>query len=221
MNLILSLFSGIPFYILDIILTFMKLNKPYYLLHVIHNIFIVNMSYNDVIATITDFHNLDKYSIDYSIPAFVVSFHLYHIMRYRESLRYDDWLHHGLMVGIAIPVGLLITSKTTLMSYSLFWSTGLPGAISYFSLFLQRNYWISSEREKAINTWMNVWIRSPGCVSLAILTLTHALSKGLPGLYEIISILPAALMYWNGQYFMQQAVIDYAHRFGKRIADQV
>jgi hypothetical protein len=122
------------------------------------------------------------------------------------------------MIGVAIPLGLYVTSQTTLMSYSLFWATGFPGGISYISLFMNRNFLISQMTEKAINTWINVWIRAPGCISLAVLTLVYVSSneKG-----NVIGLLPGLLMYWNGQYFMQQTVMDYAIRSVKHTEEEV
>jgi len=99
------------------------------------------------------------------------------------------------------------------MGYSLFFATGLPGAISYFSLFLQRNDLIQRMTEKIINTWINVWIRAPGCVSHATLTLVWIFSSESDDNWrKLAGILPAILMYWNGQYFMRQAVEDYGKR---------
>ena len=43
--------------------------------------------------------------------------------------------HHILMIGIALPIGWFVDSKS-LLGYSLFFTTGLPGGIDYFLLFL-------------------------------------------------------------------------------------
>jgi hypothetical protein len=203
--------TGIPFYIADTYLTKMNILKPYYLLHALHNLLVIYLTYNDVINTYTNFTELNTYSVNYNVTALVVSFHLYHIAKYRNTIRYDDWLHHILMIGVAIPIGLVITNKTTFMSYSLFWTTGLPGSISYIALFFERNYWIEQHTEKKINTWINVWVRSPGCISLLILTLVYF--NSIEKEKDIFKVLPSLLVYWNGQYFMDQTVRDYAKRY--------
>jgi hypothetical protein len=214
MDIIAWACTGIPFYILDTELTKRNIQKPYYLLHVLHNILIMYLTYTDVINTYTDFHTLDTYRVNYNVPALVVSFHMYHIVKYYTSLRYDDWIHHISMIGLAIPLGLLVTDTTTFMSYSLFWTTGFPGAISYFSLFLERNDLIQRQTEKKINTWMNVWVRSPGCISVFILTLVYFSSlERETTIYDILKLIPSGLVYWNGQYFMEQAVKDYNIRY--------
>jgi hypothetical protein len=197
-------------------LTRVGVASPYYLLHTVHNVGVVALTWPDVVHTFTDFHALETYTINTSAVALVVALHLYHILMYRASLRFDDWLHHALMIGVAIPVGLVASGQTPLMGVSLFFATGLPGAVSYASLFFQRNGCLGRLTEKGVNTAMNVWIRAPGCAGHAALTAAWALSAGgvgAPTVWERgLALLPAALMYWNGQYFMQQAVADYARR---------
>jgi hypothetical protein len=118
----------------------------------------------------------------------------------------DDWLHHVLMIGVAIPIGVAINSNT-LMGFSLFFTTGLPGGIDYALLFLVRNNVLESMTEKRINRFCNVWIRSPGCIAHAILTLVFALKNEYS-----LALIPSALTFWNGQYFMEKVVADHSGR---------
>jgi hypothetical protein len=206
------LLTFFPFCAADWVLAKAKVASPYYFLHALHNAGIVYLTWPDVVASITDFYNLNSYTLNTNAVALVVSLHLYHIVRYYKTLKYDDWLHHILMIGIAVPIGISFP-LTPLMGYSLFFSTGLPGGISYFSLFLQRNGWLGRLTEKRINTTLNVWIRSPGCVSHATLGLAWALSSTeLSTLQLWFALVPVVLLYWNGQYFMQQAVSDLTMR---------
>jgi len=206
------LLSFFPFYATDWALTALGVASPYYLLHALHNAAVVYLTWPDVVATVTDFHKLTTYPTNVGAAALVTSLHVYHIVKYRATLRYDDWLHHALMIGVCIPAGLAFAT-TPLMGYALFFTTGLPGGISYASLFLQRNGWLRRLTEKRVNTAMNVWIRSPGCASLAAYVMASALSGGAPDAWGItLSSLASALVAWNGQYFMQQAVADLARR---------
>jgi hypothetical protein len=67
--------------------------------------------------------------------------------------------------------------------------------------------------EKRINTALNVWIRSPGCISHATLGLAWSLSSpDFSTLQTCFALVPVSLLYWNGQYFMQQAVADLSKR---------
>jgi hypothetical protein len=206
------LLTFFPFCLTDWVLTKAGVTSPYYLIHALHNASVVALTWPDVVASLTDFYNLNSYTLNTNVVALVVSLHLYHIVMYRKTLRYDDWLHHILMIGIAVPIGIAFPF-TPLMGYSLFFSTGLPGGISYFSLFLQRNGWLHRLTEKKINTALNVWVRSPGCVSHATLGLAWALSSTeLSQLQLWFALVPVVLLYWNGQYFMQQAVADLTMR---------
>jgi hypothetical protein len=115
------------------------------------------------------------------------------------------------MIGIALPIGCYYHGGA-LLGYSLFFTTGLPGGIGYFMLFLCKNGIFSRENEKRINTFTQVWIRSPGCVSHAAFTMAY-LSVIPYNFYMYYSILIVAFLnYWNGQYFMSQVVYDAGYR---------
>lgn len=189
-----------------------RLQGIYYLLHFFHNMAMVALTYPDVVHTFTDFHNLTAYPVNMNAALLCKSLHFYHILRYWQKFRYDDWLHHILMIGLALPMGMYLGS-TPLLGYSLFFTTGLPGGIDYFLLFLNRNGWLTKRREKEINTRLNVWIRSPGCASHAAFVAASMLSGGYTdSLKNGMGLFTAFLTYWNGQYFMQQVVWDLAQR---------
>jgi hypothetical protein len=182
------------------------LQSPYYAVHAVHNALIVLSTTGDVTTTFADFARLADYSPNYAAATAVAALHIYHILLYADKLRFDDWLHHILMIFVALPIGVLYPSST-LLGFSLFFSTGLPGGIDYLLLFGVRNGVINRETEKRVNRWLNVWIRAPGCCAHAALSLAYIL--GFPGdETSPLMLLPSVLMYWNGQYFMQQVVAD-------------
>lgn len=182
------------------------LQSPYYAVHAAHNALIVWSTAGEVAATFTDFAHLTTYSPNLSAATAVAALHVYHILMYMDKLRLDDWLHHVLMIFVALPIGVLYPSST-LLGFSLFFSTGLPGGIDYLLLFGVRNGWLNRGTEKRVNRWLNVWIRAPGCCAHAALTVAYILGFAE---YEIspFQFVPPLLMYWNGQYFMQQVVAD-------------
>ena len=100
-----------------------------------------------------------------------------------------------------------------LINYSLFFTTGFPGMIDYFLLFLVKNNKLDIIIEKKINNYINLWIRSPGCISHAVLTaLVYNIYKNtiLNGRFEQIGyIFTAIITFWNGIYFMNKVVISY------------
>jgi hypothetical protein len=192
----------------------------YYVVHAVHNALIVKSTWPDVKKTFTNFQDLSIYESNYEAIAYCFALHVYHILVYRDKFRFDDWLHHILMIGVALPIGAYLPSST-LIGYSLFFSTGLPGGIDYALLFGVRNGWLAPLTEKKVNNWLNIWVRSPGCASHAALTLVYAfsMSEGVIGGYFLLSIIPAVLMYWNGQYFMNQVVVDYTRRTERSLLD--
>ena len=195
------------FCVIDRILdSFSSLQGIYYGIHSIHNIIIVYLTTHEVYNTITQFDKIFTMPKNELALEFVFALHFYHLAIYWKKFRFDDWLHHLLMIGIALPIGTLVDSKS-LMGYSLFFTTGLPGAIDYFLLFLVRNNWLNRKKEKLINSYLNVWIRSPGCISHAFLTFIFVfLTTQKYSMDWFCGIIVGLLTFWNGQYFMRQVV---------------
>ena len=200
-----------PFCGFDWLLNRFNVQNPYYLVHSLHNAVVVYWTLPDIIATFTDFQNLHAYKVNLDAAALVAALHLYHIIMYWSKLRFDDWLHHGLMIGVALPLGCLLPCGT-LMGFNLFFTTGLPGGIDYFLLFLVRNNLLHRMTEKKVNKFLNLWIRSPGCLAHATAATIFVLSNHGPSWMMALGLLPGLLTYWNGQYFMEQVVTDYAIR---------
>lgn len=182
------------------------LDGIYYLIHSLHNAAIVFLTEEEVYKSLTDFSYVQNSPKNLLALECVFALHFYHLIMYWKKFRYDDWLHHILMIGIALPIGW-ITESNSLLGYSLFFTTGLPGGIDYFLLFLTRNYWITRETEKKVNAYLNTWIRSPGCISHATLSLLLISAK--TSKYSVdwyLGIIASILTFWNGQYFMRQVV---------------
>ena len=198
------------FTITDRYLMKLGFQNPYYAVHAIHNALIVILTAPDVINTFTHLNTLDQFSTNWFAAYICYALHFYHILTYWAFFRFDDWLHHALMIGLALPIGCFVEGYTFL-GFSLFFTTGLPGGIDYALLFAVRNGYLHRESEKRINTFLNVWIRSPGCVAMATLSLVVAINSKIANpLFTLFCFIPAALTFWNGQYFMQQIVTDSA-----------
>ena len=194
---------------LDRVLTYSHLQGVYYIVHALHNAIIVAITWPDVVNTFTDVHRLDTYPTNWLAVSLCLSLHLYHTLLYWKTFRADDWLHHGLMIGVAIPLSVLWETHTFL-GMSLFFTTGLPGGIDYTMLAFVRNGYMDRRVEKRVNAFLNVWIRSPGCVAVAVLGIALAASSS-KGIHDVLPLLLSALLaFWNGQYFMRQVVENYA-----------
>jgi len=175
--------------------------KPYYLVHAIHNIVMLALTAGDVRNAFL----LQSGTINWSAIILCYALHAYHIVDYISVFRMDDWLHHGLMIGIALPLGSMHPCNA-LLGCNLFFTTGLPGAISYGLLFAERNKLLPTETVKRWNARTNLWIRAPGCVGSATLTLVYTMTAATTAFQMISGLLIAALTAWNGLYFMEQAV---------------
>jgi len=182
------------------------LRKPYYAVHVVHNLLIVSLTVSDVWNSFVHFNTLRNYEPNNAAAILCYALHLYHVMYYWRTFRSDDWLHHGLMVGIALPLSQQLRAGP-LLGANLFFTTGLPGAISYGLLFANRNDWIDNLTTKRWNAATNLWIRAPGCVVQATLALlTICTMQRVSNDQMLATIIIAALTAWNGLYFMQQSI---------------
>lgn len=208
------------FYSCDRALTKRGYQNPYYAIHSLHNAAILAYTAPDVINTfkyIATPNSLDAFTSNMAAIYLCYALHIYHIIAYFNKLRFDDWLHHILMIGFALPIGTVLETRT-LVGFSLFFTTGLPGGIDYGCLFAVRNGWMKRETEKKINDILNVWIRSPGCNAHAAFTVAYLLANS--DVAPWYAYLPALLNYWNGQYFMKQVVRDLALVEIKLICDK-
>ena len=189
-----------------------KLKGKYYLSHAIVNFLILINCTKDMVSSYTDFDNGIKADTNFIPTMLVYSLHFYHMIAYYKKLRFDDWLHHILMVLVALPLSSLIKTGT-LLNHSLFFLCGLPGMIDYILLFLVRNNIIDKMTEKYVNKQINLWIRAPGCIAhsaLSILAYMKNRDSEVATDYDfIVMLITTALVYWNGIYFMEQVVSDY------------
>lgn len=203
----LLLFIGV-----DILAEKYKIEGRYYLSHTICNLFITILTYHDLIHTYFNFSNFINYPMNYRAATLTFSLHYYHIIWYFKKLRFDDWLHHILTVIVALPL-TMFTPTGSLLGHSLFYLCGLPGGIDYLMLFLNRNNYITRLTEKQINNCLNLWIRCPGCIAHSTLTLVgyNMLDSSTLSTYDkYTSFTTAVIVFWNGIYFMNQVVVNYA-----------
>lgn len=202
------LLSLATFCVGDSALTRLGLEGVYYAIHACHNAAIVLATYKEVFISLTDFQNIGMLTPNYFAAELVFALHFYHCLYYWRKFRFDDWLHHILMIAIALPIGIYVPSGS-LLGFSLFFTTGLPGGIDYFLLFLTRNKRLSRETEKRVNASLATWLRAPGCVAQAALTLAFiSMQNTLNQNLVWLAYLTAALNYWNGMYFASQVLYD-------------
>lgn len=189
----------------DTVLLRAGLKHSYHMVHALHTTMIVLLTATNAWTAFAKLYA--AYSIEPHTAAATLCYaiHFYQIKNYWRLFRLDDWLHHGLMMGVALPLFLQLRVGTLLIS-NLFFTTGLPGAISYGLLFSGRNNRLISHLAVATDTW----IPTPGRIlhaTLTILLLTIAppvmMNQLMP--LAIVAILTA----WNALYVMQQSIRSY------------
>jgi len=203
-TLIYNLFANQP-------KTTLNLQGNYYFIHFINNLIIVYFSFFDVITLYGNIYQL--YQVSNFYPSILTySLHFYHMIYYFNKLRFDDWLHHLLMVGVSLPLANYF-GTTIALNHSLFYLTGLPGMIDYLLLFLVRNEIINKLTEKKINRILNLFIRNTGCIIHSFITLSTLLMPSVINTMSmtdiLIAIITSILVFWNGTYFMEQVIVDY------------
>lgn len=203
------------FIFIDIFLSRNKYEGNYYFNHFLCNLFVTIFTIRDVIMTFIDFENCEKYKCDSLVVSLIYGLHIYHSLYYFYKLGFDDIVHHVSALCVCVPLALYY-SPGSLLGYSFFFTTGLPGMINYFLLWEQRNGLYDRQLQKKWNVFLNVWIRNPGCISCATLILLKAFLDKKQTLYnQFAAILVSSITIWNGSYFMEQVVSDYAKRYLK------
>ena len=202
LSYIISFISS--FIISDIILNYFDIEGRYYINHFIGNMIVVAYTADNVIASYTN-DNFSDHNLFVANSA-VYAIHLYHIIWYYYRLRKNDLLHHGIMIGLTLPITNYFLPPDNLLGYCFFFTTGLPGGIDYLLLALVRNNIIRRDVEKEINKQINLWLRCPGCISGSTLIL-YKLSHNYQNYTELFaSLFVASTVYWNGIYYMEQIV---------------
>ena len=127
----LSFFYGSDFFLQY----YTPLEGIYYLFHFIHNIVISYLTLENVISSFIP-ENLPSGELNKNVLPLIYSLHIYHILSYSKFFRFDDWTHHIFSMGIAVPIVLYLFPSRHLLGFSFFFTTGIPGGINYFLLFL-------------------------------------------------------------------------------------
>ena len=139
-----------------------------------------------------------------------VALHYYHMIFF-DYLHTIDWIHHILMMYVGYNV--YFNPEVGLVSnYIIFFINGFPGGLDYILLILNKYNFIQSLTEKKLNSYINIWIRSPGIlIGTYCLYLARYIQPNYhPNLIDSLSIF--GLLFWNAQYFTYRVVYNYSQR---------
>lgn len=187
-----------------------KNQARWYILHTIINAVVVFYTFQDMFSVLKDPITSIKTPADQLPINLTVALHYYHMIFF-DYLYPIDWVHHILMMYVAFNV--YYNPEVGLVSnYIIFFINGLPGGFDYLLLVLVKFNLIKPYTEKKINSYVNIWIRSPGiligtyCLYLASLVQDDY----NPYFLDRFSIL--GLLFWNAQYFTYRVIYNYAQR---------
>lgn len=193
-------------------------NVRWFFIHFIINSYITIYGFQDLVYSLTHLETCSISKWTYGIELFssVIALHLYHIFHFR--LNSLDWLHHISMAIISSPI-ILLYNNTCTSNVGLWFTSGFPGAIDYFVLWLVKMGYCHKEFEKKLYIYINVWLRSPGCLYSTVLQLGM-----LPYLhqYSYLEIFGKMwlifILFWNGQFFMHTTLRDYYSKLSSKIS---
>ena len=184
-------------------------NVRWFFIHFIVNLYITIYGFDDLKYSLSHtstcvFKNWTN-GLDLYIT--VLTLHLYHIIHFK--LNKMDWLHHISMAIISGPI-ILLYNKTCSSVIGLWFTSGFPGAIDYFVLWLVKMGLCTSYFEKKLYVYINVWLRSPGCIYAAVLQLPFLYNLDKYPKPEIVAkTWLTFILFWNGQFFMHTTLKDY------------
>ena len=176
-------------------------NARWFFIHSLGNCIVALVGTNDLIYCMLHIGSCASTDWNYySFLTFVVAtvVHFYHMVFFWSKLSKDEWFHHGIMVGISAPLSLYFPTRVS--TVAICFLTGYPGMIDYFLLWLVKMKFLRRETEKVANAWINILVRSPGCLFASFL--------GIPLLLEgnWVALILTALCFWNGQYYMVKSL---------------
>lgn len=171
----------------------------WFLLHALCNLYIMYYSYSNLVICLRNplYCSITPWD-DNSTRAFLMCtfLHLYHCFFFQLSK--DDIIHHGMMLFIAGPITYRVNTISSISS--LFFLSGLPGFIDYSLLWLFKCFKLNNKIRKYIFVMVNLLIRSPGCLLIAYINVLN---------YTIESLILTIIIYWNSQFYLNQAYESY------------
>ena len=126
------------FMLMDLFVTNFVTNMGvYFLMHFFHNCIVSYHTLENVYHVFSSCNGSELLSKQ--VVPLIYAFHVYHIFRYLEYFRADDWYHHIFSMAVAVPLTFAYFDQEDLLGMCFFFTTGLPGGINYLLLFLSKN----------------------------------------------------------------------------------
>ena len=177
----------------------------WFILHTIGNFFTACYTAPIVYHVLTDPIKSFNEEPNYRPLNLTMALHIYHTLFF-NNLTTIDWIHHIVMCTVAGCSYFYKVGQCT--NFIIFFINGLPGGLDYFMLALVKHNKLNYLKEKELNSYINIWIRSPGIIIGAYnLYLANLYGILQTGIIEGLIILGSLL--WNAQYFTYRVVANY------------
>lgn len=180
----------------------------------IHSLINGIISYNalsDIYIILTQFDNISNMSWTintWKAFNYSMAIHIYHLLFFK--INKWDFLHHFFMCLICGPLTFYVYNITT--SFALFFLTGLPGFIDYFTLFLVKIGRVDTLTQKLNYIYISTWLRSPGCILASSISYIVLMKNDFypdNKLKMIAIVISLILTFLNGQYYLHITYFDY------------
>ena len=144
-------------------------------------------------------------------PILIVNaIHIYHMVAFHLSKA--DYFHHMVFALTMGSTGQLYRLGA-FRGFLVFWLSGLPGGIDYFSLVLVKLGKLDGLTQKRNCAALNIWLRGPFLVTSGFIIYLnyryHGQDEGAIAIPGIVSAMIAFLCVFNAQYYTKQSVANH------------
>lgn len=176
----------------------------WFTIHSIVNLLVFYISLPDLIELFLS--PLENAPISLQTQIIVMALHLSHILVYK--LNRLDWIHHVVMMSVVLCT-FIMPETIKLCNAVCVFMNGLPGGIDYGLMSLVRSGKLDHITEKKVNSFLNVYIRSPGIICCIFIGWLKYLDGQIG---QLTFYLAGLAVYWNAQYFLELVVYAYGQR---------
>jgi len=205
-----NIIDCLPFYLMFELL-YIKLKKyydfntSYFALHfgvnAVNTYLLLPYCYNLFINPLNNIYNNNKISYIYPM---VIGLHTFHLVHNLKKINYDEIIHH-ILTHIFWYVSYI--NNDPIYIAPMIMMSGIPGGITYLLLFLEKLNKIDKLYEKKISMYLNIWLRSPGCIIFS--TLLYIKNLNNIGFNYYITLFTILFTFINGVHFMHNIVYSY------------
>eukprot|EP00935_MAST-01C_sp_MAST-1C-sp1_P001703 g1703.t1 len=190
-----------------------SIGARWFLLHALANAVITVMCLGDIQITLGDPVMAFLPTVqESSWPTyFVMGLHLAHccLPWYAATLNDQDFFHHFAFAFSLAGLNLYF-HWGPVCNFLNFFVCGVPGMVDYALLAMVKEGKVGRLDEKRVNSWINNWIRGPGCVVSAGFIYAGWAHGSMTHIPTPVVFVAIALIAANGQYYSGRVIANHA-----------